>query len=512
VVLHCTAPFMAGSELPLAHGMGRRLHKRGSRLPAVLLGAGGAALLCGGWPLSGAAGGSTAFAALAGGELSTSAYGTAIFALGLCVFYSISYQRSKILGAAEANSEEPAPFEGKKPRIDAFDSLRFFLIFYIASGHFIATATKNALLLNMISQINVVVGAFFVLSGYVAAYTTTELGQRKGSKRLDNSIEFAVSRIMGFWPLHMFVLVVFLPMFFWVDASYSGPLKALWNGFLSTTLLQAWFPLSAEVWNAPTWFLSAFSFCLFVLPYALRFLATQKKAELRKALVFLTFVALIPRLSYSYDLKAWGLFEGTLSAKTHPNYALFNALRFSPFAATCEVLMGAVACRLVMLDSGKATELVGSSVPVLLAMVSIIALRAVGVIALNDMLVRSLAFIPLWVIFLMRIHRESVGTGGPKALPKMLCNPMLQFLGGISFPIFILHGPIGQLFYKKAVVMKVFGQPLSTPLANGVHWFFGVYWIVVLIAATLVNKFFLPSSFVKNATKNITVAICGMFS
>merc|ERR1712157_671688 len=112
----------------------------------------------------------------------------------------------------------------------------------------------------------------------------------------------------------------------------------------------------------------------------------------------------------------------------------------------------------------------------------------------------------------MRIHRESVGPGGPKALPKILCNSTLQFLGGISFPIFILHGPIGQLFYKKAVVMKVWGEPLSTPLPNGVHWFFGVYWLVVLIAAVLVNKFFLPSSFVKNFTKKITVAICSMCS
>jgi peptidoglycan/LPS O-acetylase OafA/YrhL len=29
-------------------------------------------------------------------------------------------------------------------------------------------------------QINVVVGAFFVISGYVAAYTTTTLGQHLG--------------------------------------------------------------------------------------------------------------------------------------------------------------------------------------------------------------------------------------------------------------------------------------------------------------------------------------------
>eukprot|EP00445_Apocalathium_hangoei_P063906 CAMPEP_0204123466 /NCGR_PEP_ID=MMETSP0361-20130328/9308_1 /ASSEMBLY_ACC=CAM_ASM_000343 /TAXON_ID=268821 /ORGANISM="Scrippsiella Hangoei, Strain SHTV-5" /LENGTH=311 /DNA_ID=CAMNT_0051074925 /DNA_START=1 /DNA_END=936 /DNA_ORIENTATION=+ len=310
-----------------------------------------------------------------------------------------------------------------------------------------------------------------------------------GSKRLDNSVEFAVTRIMGFWPLHLFVLVCFLPMFFWVDMSFNGAPVALWNGFLSVFLLQSWFPLSAEVWNAPTWFLSAFGFAFFGLCYALRVLATLKKAELRKAMVFLTLVALVPRLSYSYDLKAWEIFEGTLSAKTHPNYALFNALRFSPFAALLEVVMGAVACRLVMLDSGKPGENTGASIPILLTLLSIIGLRAAGIVELNDMLVRSLAFIPLWCVFLMRIHRETVAKSA--MLPRLLCSPRLLFMGGIFFPIFIVHGPIGQLMYRKAVAMKVWGKVLANPQPNGVDWFFGVYWLAVILAAACLDKFFL---------------------
>lgn len=41
-----------------------------------------------------------------------------------------------------------------------------------------------------------------------------------------------------------------------------------------------------QVWNAPTWFLSALSFALCALPYCLRVLATQKKEELRRLLGF----------------------------------------------------------------------------------------------------------------------------------------------------------------------------------------------------------------------------------
>jgi peptidoglycan/LPS O-acetylase OafA/YrhL len=397
----------------------------------------------------------------------------------------------------------------KKPRIDAFDSLRFFLIAYIASGHFIQTATKNLFVLKLISQINVVVGAFFVLSGYVAAYTTTELGARKYiAKRLDDPVRFTITRVMGYWPLHFAVLALFSPMFIWVDASFSGPLKAAWNGLLSCSLVQAWFPLSAEVWNAPTWFLSALTFCLMGLSYALKVLAGQSKKQLRRTIGIFTGLSILPKLAYSYDLKAWSLMEGMLSARTHPNYALFNSLRFSPLGAFFEVLMGAAACRLVMLDKDKDTEETGSSILPLAAMIGLLVLRASGVIAVNDMIIRSVLFIPLFIAFLTRIHRESVGTkSDSKLIPKFLSLGIFKWLGGISFPIFIVHGPVGQLFYKKAVATKLFGGSLAR-----IPGFFGVYWAVVIALAFLLNKCVVQNKAVIELAKKMTDKLCNTFN
>lgn len=431
--------------------------------------------------------------------------GNATLALVTGIFFCSSLAQAIALNAEEHKKPEAAAAAStKKPRIDSLDSLRFFLIAYIASGHFIHTATSNALLLRLASQINVVVGAFFVISGYVAAYTTTELGQRKGSARLDNAVEFTITRVMGFWSLHIMVLLIFSPMFMWVDASYSGLPTALWNGFLSVFMLQAWFPLSAEVWNAPTWFLSALTFALWVLPYGLRIISGQSKAELRRTLVFLTALSLISKLSYSYDLKAWSIMEGTLNAKTHPNYAMFNAVRFSPLAAVQEVLMGAVACRLVMLDDPKDAGKTGSPIVPLFAMILLIVLRATGIVAVNDMLIRAAVFIPLWIVFLMRIHRESTGPGGAtKFLPSILCKSPLLFLGGISFPIFVVHGPIGQVFYKKAVAKAVFGRQLASPSPTGIHWFFGVYWFTVLLSAWVLQKAYLENVKVKQVSNSI---------
>jgi hypothetical protein len=295
-------------------------------------------------------------------------------------------------------------------------------------------------------------------------------------------------------------------MFFWTDNSFGGPLVATWHGIISLTLTQAWFPLSAEVWNAPTWFLSAFSFCLVVLPHALKVVAPMTKSELRRTIGFLTIASIVPKLAYSYDLSVWAIFEGTLNAKTHPNYAFFNALRFNPLFALLEVLMGVAACRLVMLDSEKERSETGSSMLPLVAMVTIIILRANDVVTFNDMLVRGFLFIPLFIVFLMRVHRESVS--GTSFLAKGVVSffnlPFLTSLGGVSFPMFIIHGPIGQLFYKKAVAKLLWGGPLNKVLGE---WFFGIYWLVVVVVAYVLQNTFLTSKAVGSASGAATSAI-----
>jgi peptidoglycan/LPS O-acetylase OafA/YrhL len=69
-------------------------------------------------------------------------------------------------GAADTSPKSNA--STKKIRIQAFDSMRFFLILNIVLGHFIAFANpSSAAVLKFCSQHNVLVGAFFALSGYV---------------------------------------------------------------------------------------------------------------------------------------------------------------------------------------------------------------------------------------------------------------------------------------------------------------------------------------------------------
>ena len=291
---------------------------------------------------------------------------------------------------------------------------------------------------------NVVVGAFFVLSGYVVAYTCTELGQYKASPRISPAPQFIMSRIMGFYPLYLLAQLLFAPVFIYADALYNGPIATLWHAVITFSLSQAWFPAHAELWNAPTWFLSALTFATVCLPFCLPAIASWRKKGLKTAMLVLTAVSLVAKIAYSYDTNGWFFMEGMMSPKSHPSWLLWNALRFSPFMALIEILIGCVAARMVMvrecadaatadIDDGEAAQLflggsatsgggggglAASPVVPLLGMVGVILARAMGWLTLNDALTRGLLFIPLFTLFVMRVHTQTVYADLPNAAVK----------------------------------------------------------------------------------------------
>ena len=427
-------------------------------------------------------------------------------------------------GAAEDSAPAPTPASPtkKRPFIPALDSTRFFLISYIAVGHFIACCTRDVFTLKLLSQVNVVVGAFFVLSGYVVAYTCTELGKYEASPRVSPAPAFIASRIMGYYPLYFLAQVVFGWVFVYADNLYNGPVATAWHALITFTLSQAWFPAHAELWNAPTWFLSALTFATVALPFSLPSIAKWRAKGLRTAMLVLTCVSLLMKLAYSYDCDAWMFLEGMMAAKTHPNWMFWNATRFSPFAALVDVLIGCVACRMVTVREcdpkedpdyemeqkrkrellsflgGEAGSVAASPAIPLVGMLLVITARAFGWLTLNDALTRVILFVPLFTAFVMRVHTQTVYVDIPAAeagdtkhssFSKILGAKPLTYLGAISFPIYILHGPIGQIFYKRAVAIKLFNGTVFTKFPE----FFPVYLLVVLVSAVIVHETFMKN-------------------
>ena len=96
--------------------------------------------------------------------------------------------------------------------------------------------------------------------------------------------------------------------------------------------------------------------------------------------------------------------------------------------------MGVAACRLVMLDSvddeGKPSKdpppPAGSALLPALGLVAITVARAAGFLPLNDALTRGLLFVPLFLLLVINLHRNTVA--GSKGFTKLLEHPVLTFL------------------------------------------------------------------------------------
>mmetsp|Transcript_73128 Transcript_73128/g.211634 ORF Transcript_73128/g.211634 Transcript_73128/m.211634 type:complete len:316 (+) Transcript_73128:2-949(+) len=289
---------------------------------------------------------------------------------------------------------------------------------------------------------------------------------------------------MGYYPLHFLVSTVFAPMFIATERFYNTKIKTTaLRALLNYSLLQAWFPKEAEIWNQPTWFLSALTFCNFAMPLALPPVASLSKQGLRKLMCALTSISVLQKLSYSESALCFHSREIASTAPKHP--LMWNLTRFHPIWAMMEMVMGVVAARDAMLDTeedkrqNKENPLV-----YFLAAHSTLLLRLTS-FDYNDALIRSVLFVPLYTKFLTSMHRDCLREE-PSALTRFFGSKTMTWLGSLAFPIFILHGPIGQMFYKKAIAQRLWGGPLPNS-------FFPVYLAIVLVCSAAMSE-----GFVKN--------------
>jgi len=384
--------------------------------------------------------------------------------------------------AAEGDVKPKAP---SKPRIDAIDGCRFALVLPIVIAHFARFSTDNKRLLKILTQENVLVGGFFVISGYVAAYTSTKLGERAADERkLARPELFFWQKVMGYYPLHFVSTLAFTPMFVWVERQFKTPwTTTAFRAFLSFSMLQAWFPKEAEIWNQPTWFLSALTFSNLTMPAILPRVAELSKVGLRKLFYALTAVSVLQKMSYSETAR---FHQHNISTKRQQYPLIWNLTRFHPFWALIEMTMGIVECREVMLDTPEDKKKPRTNPIVWFAAAyGTLLLRLNSKLDFNDGIVRSTMFVPLYTKFLTAVHRDCV-SDNPSTITKFFGSKTMTYLGALAFPMFILHGIIGQIFYKKAIATKLWGKPLPNA-------FFPGYLAICLALSHVVNENFVKS-------------------
>ncbi|CAK9106520.1 Cytochrome P450 CYP72A219 [Durusdinium trenchii] len=296
---------------------------------------------------------------------------------------------------------------------------------------------------------------------------------------------------MGYYPLHFLVSTLGAPMFIATDRLMNNSWRTTgMHAFLNYSLLQAWFPSEAEIWNPPTWFLSALSFANITLPSILPQVAKLSKDGLQKLLVALSAVSLLQKLSYS---QAWKFYCcGGFAEKTAHPY-LWNVTRFHPFGALVEIVIGVAAARCVMLDDESQKP---SMNPLWLFLASYASLGLrLTTLNLNDAMIRTLLFMPLYTKFLVEMHRDCL-TENPHRITRFFGSKSMTWLGSLAFPMFILHGPLGQIFYKKKIAEKLWGGILPKR-------FFPLYLLLVMVAGHFTNEYFVKSKRVQQFSTSL---------
>lgn len=236
-----------------------------------------------------------------------------------------------------------------------------------------------------------------------------------------------------------------------------------------------------------------------LVPFGLPKIATMDKKALKKTGFYIFLVNALPRIAYCQEWSAWKIFEGITSPKAHPNYAAFNMQRFNPLFLAAEVFMGMVSARIVMMDGvddkdkKPNTNALSTAVP-LLGLLAIMVSRATDLWVVSDMIAR-LIYVPLVLRFFVAAHRNTV-SGCKDPTLAFLNQKWLVWLGNLAFPIYIVHGPIGQIFYKKLIAVKLWGAVQMGPQK------FGLYLGVVGVAAWLMQQLVLNNSAVKTWSKN----------
>eukprot|EP00429_Kryptoperidinium_foliaceum_P086963 CAMPEP_0176197772 /NCGR_PEP_ID=MMETSP0121_2-20121125/7713_1 /TAXON_ID=160619 /ORGANISM="Kryptoperidinium foliaceum, Strain CCMP 1326" /LENGTH=415 /DNA_ID=CAMNT_0017536609 /DNA_START=67 /DNA_END=1314 /DNA_ORIENTATION=+ len=393
--------------------------------------------------------------------------------------------------------------EGGKERIDCLDACCATLVLPIMLAHTARFGTSNKAALRLLTQENILVGGFFAILGYIAAYSSTKVGERKADERLARPEMWFWGKVMSYYPVHALVSTLFAPMFIAADTWYGTPLKTTaFRAFLNYSLLQAWFPKQAAIWNQPSWFLSALTSSNLVMPAVLKRTAALSKLGLQKLFCAVTAVSVLMKLSFSNTSR---FHEHNIVARGGEHALVWNMTRFHPITALLEMVTGVVAARSVMLDTEEDKKRREEPLVYFAAAYGSLLLRATP-FDFNDGLVRSALFVPLYSRFLASLHRDCHAET-PSPFTQLLRSGPLNQLGSLTFSMFVLHAPLAQLFFKKSVATPVFGGPMPRS-------FFPVYLLIVFLASGLVNEGFIKNDFVQqmasSAAKRMATLTKGM--
>ncbi|MGO4724634.1 MULTISPECIES: acyltransferase family protein [unclassified Inquilinus] len=307
-----------------------------------------------------------------------------------------------------------------KLRFDDLTSLRGVAALSVAAMHLWLDLNNQALIAadsvfntgtQFIAKSYLFVDFFFVLSGFVLFISYA--GEFSTRINLRDWKTFLVRRIGRLFPLHLFMLALFLPyelsrIYLSTGSSAFAPPNTVENFVLSIFLMQAWVPHGFG-WNSPAWSISAEWFVNIFFPVLAFIVLRQSRAFSAAAAVILL-----------AGIGVWCLFIA-------PDVQLWNNSNYPLLRCAMEFTIGLCIGRLSGADLVRATP----AIPVIGSQLSIAAILAAAILAMHLGLNDTYPVVAFsLLIYAIAVRRKDTAFLSPRPL---------RLLGEWSYSIYLVH-------------------------------------------------------------------------
>ncbi len=315
-----------------------------------------------------------------------------------------------------------------RPNLTALTGVRWFAALHVVVFHLgqpmLVTAPKWVR--NIAAAGHVGVTLFFVLSGFILAYTYFERTNWTAGS-------FWWARVARIYPVYMLAFVLSAPHaikeIFASGVSVGSLLVAAASAGAALTLTQAWFPPFALLWNVPAWSLSVEAFFYFLFPWLARRISRPEVSSAKLVLVggLAWAIGLLAPIVYTLCKS-----EGA-GRPIDPETAGFwiTLLKFVPIAHLPEFIVGSVAGELFLRE-------VRSGVQRRAAILTPATTAAVFVTlafstSIPYLLLHNGLLTPLFAVLVYSLARER------SFVARFLALPPLVLLGEASYAVYLLH-------------------------------------------------------------------------
>jgi len=298
------------------------------------------------------------------------------------------------------------------------------------------------------------VDLFFILSGFIMLHVYGH--EFSNIIRKKDFLKFAGARFARIFPLHFFTLIILVALVYGTNTppgSVYDPNAILTNIFL----LHSYGIHDVNTWNVPSWSISAEWCAYMIFPLLVFFLFRFKNS----GLIVLAVLSIFLYLAILY-----------LLPRTDPSHNLDVSYDYGYLRGTAGFIAGMIIYR--AFQKIEIASFFNNDLVAVLTIMTVVFLLHSGV---NDLLIiLSFALLVLSV------------ASNKKGIHKILQQKPLQFLGDISYSIYLTHLLV-LLFLAGTIIQKLgydYNGPgtLDVPFFTGL-WLCAIFLVVLIIISSI---------------------------